>query len=100
MGLNEAEARFMADPEVAAEIAGYLADNRRAVALAELREGIVTQKELGAVLGVSQRRVSAIESAHDLQVSTLNSYLTKLGFTLELIARDEAGNETAIQLAD
>ena len=98
MGIKETTAKLMADPAAKHRVAGYLDDNYEAVALADLREGRVTQAELAHVLGVSQRRVSAIEHAEDLQVSTLGSYIEKLGYRLEMIARGPAGEAIPIRL--
>lgn len=99
MGIKETEAALAADPEAMARIEHLVEDNYRSVALAELRGGRVTQHDVGQVLGVSQRRVSAIERAEDLQVSTLRSYLSCLGLELKLVALDAEGRETPIALA-
>lgn len=98
MGIKQTTDKLMADPGASERIAGYLNDNYNAVALADLREGRVTQAELARALGVSQRRVSAIEHAEDLQVSTLGSYIEKLGYHLEVIARGPRGEAIPIRL--
>ncbi len=98
MGITETRKKLMADPAAATRILGYLDDNNKAVALADLREGRVTQAELAAVLGVSQRRVSAIEHSADVQVSTLSAYLEKLGYDLELCARSATGERIPLTL--
>jgi len=98
MGITETRKKLMADPAAATRILGYLDDNHKAVALADLREGRVTQAELAAVLGVSQRRVSAIEHSADVQVSTLSAYLEKLGYDLELCARSATGERIPLKL--
>jgi len=98
VGIAETQKKLMADPEAAARIRGYLDENHKAVALADLREGRVTQAELAAVLGVSQRRVSAIEHSADVQVSTLTAYLEKLGYGLELCARSASGELIPLHL--
>jgi transcriptional regulator with XRE-family HTH domain len=100
MGIQETRKRLMADPASARRIHAHLAANHRAVALHDLREGRVTQTELAGVLGVSQRRVSAIENSVDVQVSTLRKYMETLGFTLEICARDSSGNSIPVELAN
>jgi transcriptional regulator with XRE-family HTH domain len=96
--MKEVRERLMTDPAAAARIADHLAENYKAVALADLREGRVTQAELAKVLGVSQRRVSAIERSSDVQVSTLKAYLAKLGYELVLTARGPGGQAIPLKL--
>ena len=98
MGLEEIRKRLEADPEAAARIERYFREDAEAVALADLRRGVVTQAELADVLGVSQRRVSAIEHARDVQVSTLREYLEKLGYGLELTALSSTGEHIPLTL--
>jgi hypothetical protein len=98
MGLKETKKRLMADPAAAARIRGEVAEAHRSVALADLRAGHVTQAEVASVLGVSQRRVSAIEHSDDVQISTLRAYLETLGYTLELIARSQEGELIQLQV--
>lgn len=60
---------------------------KREMELAELRESLnVTQKELAAVLDVTQGNVSRIERRDDVYLSTLSSYLAALGGRLEVSA--------------
>ncbi len=55
-----------------------------AIRLRELREARgLSQTELARRLGVSQKRVSAIERAHDLNLSTLQRYVSALGGQLK-----------------
>jgi transcriptional regulator with XRE-family HTH domain len=98
MSLKETKKRLMADPEAAARIRAGVVEAHRAVALADLREGHVTQSEVASVLGISQRRVSAIEHSNDVQISTLRSYLESLGYQLELVARSEEGERIPLQI--
>ena len=98
MSLKEVEKRLMADPEAARRIRAEVAEAHRAVALADLRAGHVTQAEVASVLGVSQRRVSAIEHSDDVQISTLRAYLESLGYTLQLVARGEDGEQILLQV--
>ncbi len=46
----------------------------------------LTQTEVAARMGVSQRRISAIENGEDLQLSTLSRYLRALEMDLEVFA--------------
>jgi transcriptional regulator with XRE-family HTH domain len=57
----------------------------------------VTQADVAQVLGVSQRRVSAIENAHDVYLSTLRSYVETLGYTLEITA-EKAGERIPLRI--
>jgi DNA-binding XRE family transcriptional regulator len=60
---------------------------RDAMSLAELRnERGVTQTDLAGGLGVTQKRVSQIESADNVYLSTLRDYVHELGGELELSA--------------
>ena len=100
MGIKETRARLLADPETADRIRGYVRQNHEAVALAELRQGKVTQAELARVLGVSQRRVSAIEHSPDIQLSTLRAYLEKLGFGMEIAALSATGERIPLRVGE
>ncbi len=76
-----------ADPVRRVEIETYKRAIRDAMALAELRaQQGVTQKELAAVLGVSQANISRIEHEEDLYLSTLRGYAEALGGRLEVNA--------------
>jgi len=97
MSFKDTKKRLMADPATAARINDEVARAHRAVALADLRAGHVTQADVAKVLGVSQRRVSAIENAPDVQISTLRSYVETLGYKLEIIA-EKAGERIPIEL--
>lgn len=100
MSLKETERRLKANPETRARIEAAKAELEREVALHELRAGRVTQAELAYEMGVSQRRVSAIEHSEDVQISTLRTYLGHMGFDLELVAksRRDANERIPIQL--
>jgi transcriptional regulator with XRE-family HTH domain len=99
MGIQETRKKLMDDPAAAKRIREHLLANHRAVALHELRQGRVTQAELAGVMGISQRRVSAIESARDPRISTLSKYMETLGYTLEISARDPSGKSIPVELA-
>lgn len=96
MGLNETRRRLMAEPESAARIKGYAIENQVVANLAALRHGRATQKEVAELLGVSQRRVSAIERSEDLQLSTIRGYLAALGLELDIAARTPDGERIEI----
>jgi DNA-binding XRE family transcriptional regulator len=89
MSLKETKKRLMANPVTAARIGVEVAKAHQAVALADLRAGVVTQADVAQILGVSQRRVCAIENAQDVYLSTLRSYVETLGYTLEITAERE-----------
>ncbi len=58
-----------------------------AMSLAEVRGGRGrTQVEVAAGLGLSQKRVSQIEQADNVYLSTLQAYVEELGGHLELVA--------------
>lgn len=62
------------------------------VPLAEVRDRFKrTQQDVAYSMGVSQARVSSIERADDLNVSTLDAYISSLGGRLTLLA--EFGDE-------
>ncbi len=67
---------------VEAKVSGYL--------LRQLRKGQgLSQAQLAERMGVSQRRVSAIERGKidRSEIATIRSYVTALGGELELVAR-------------
>jgi len=86
MSLKETNERMLASPLTARRIALEVAKAHQAVALADLRAGVITQADVAQILGVSQRRVSAIENASDVYLSTLRSYVETLGYKLEISA--------------
>ena len=67
---------------VEAKIKGYELQQARKACL-------MTQKEVAAKMGVSQKRVSDLEngSIDVMQVETLRRYITSLGGTLEITAK-------------
>jgi transcriptional regulator with XRE-family HTH domain len=96
MSFKETRDRLMSDPEARQRIEQHLAEDYRAVTLADLRQGIVTQDELARVLGVSQRRVSAIETADDIKVSTLRRYVEHLGMSIDIVVTTQAGEKVML----
>jgi predicted XRE-type DNA-binding protein len=98
VGTKDKIEKPMADPEAAARLDGYLKADYEPVALADLRQGQVTQADLASVMGVSQRRVSAIENTANPGVDTLRAYMSKLGYELVLRARSSAGKKIPVRL--
>jgi transcriptional regulator with XRE-family HTH domain len=95
----EREAEILRDPErrarIASEAAAILAANR----LARLREQAgLTQTAVARILGISQSRVSKLERAEDLNISTLERYVAALGGELHVDAR--IGDEVIEMTAD
>ncbi|WP_323842577.1 MULTISPECIES: helix-turn-helix domain-containing protein [unclassified Moraxella] len=56
-----------------------------AIRLAELRKNAkLSQKELAEKIGISQSAISQLESSGNVQLDTLNKYVTALGGKLRL----------------
>jgi predicted transcriptional regulator len=90
---EEISAELRRDPKHRAAIEREKAAIHGALHLHRLREeAAISQAELAKRLGVSQSRVSAIERAEDLNLSTLQRYVAALGGRLE--ARAVIGDET------
>lgn len=72
-------------PERVAEIANEL---RLAVALTALRnQAGMSQRDVAALLGVSQARVASIEKSRNVTVEVLEKYVQAVGGQLEITAR-------------
>jgi transcriptional regulator with XRE-family HTH domain len=87
MGYNEIAEELLSDPRHRADIerekAAILAVNK----LARLREQAgLSQTDVARALGMTQARVSKIERAEELQLSTLQRYIEALGGRLEVRA--------------
>lgn len=85
---KEREAEILRDParraRISSETAAILAANR----LARLREQAgMTQTDVARILGITQSRVSRLERAEDLNISTLERYVAALGGELHVDAR-------------
>lgn len=85
---KQREAEILSDPKrrarIEAETAAILAANR----LARLRERAgLTQTDVARILGITQSRVSRLERAEDLNLSTLERYVAALGGELHVDAR-------------
>lgn len=84
---NEIEEELLSHPrhraDIERETAAILAANK----LATLRERTgLSQTDVARTLGVSQARVSRIERAEEVQLSTLQRYVEALGGRLEVKA--------------
>lgn len=85
---RELEREALADPKRRANIEREKALLLGAVRLHELRKAQgLTQAEVAERLGVTQKRVSAIERAEDLNLSTLQRYVAALGGRLQADVR-------------
>lgn len=84
---------LLSDPrhrdDIEREKAAILAAN----SLARLREQMgLTQTAVAEILGISQARVSRLERAEDVQLSTLQRYVAALGGHLEVRAVFKRGD--------
>ncbi len=78
-------AKIEADPVRRARVGERKRAIEDALVLADLRsQAGVTQREMAQALNVSQSRVSKIEHAEDLYLSTLRNYVEALGSHLEI----------------
>ena len=98
MGTKDKIEKLMSDPEAAARVHAYLKADYEAVALADLCQRQVPQADLATLMGVSPRRVSAIENTSNPRVDTLRAYTSKLGYELVLRARSSTGEEIPVRL--
>ncbi len=88
--LDDVLAQRPIDPEVLAGEVSAVEAQMSGYLLRQLRKGQgLSQEQLAERMGVSQRRVSAIERGNvdKSEVATLRSYVTALGGELELVAR-------------
>lgn len=80
-------AKIEADPVRRARIAERKRAFEDSLLLADLHGQMeVTQREIAQALNISQSRVSKIEHAEDLYLSTLRNYVEALGGHLEINA--------------
>jgi transcriptional regulator with XRE-family HTH domain len=81
---RDLEREALPDPKRRANVEREKALLLGAIRLHELRVARgLSQTELAKRLGVTQKRVSAIERAHDLNISTLQRYVGALGGRLQ-----------------
>ncbi len=88
--LDDVLAQRPIDPEVLAGEVSAVEAQMSGYLLRQLRKGQgLSQEQLAERMGVSQRRVSAIErgKVDRSEVATIRSYVTALGGELELVAR-------------
>lgn len=77
----------VSDPERRARIEQMRRAMEDAVRLAEIREQRqASQQQMAGRLGISQARISQIEHANDLYLSTLTEYVEGLGGQLKIAA--------------
>lgn len=87
-GMEALEARVLAKPGAAARVAEIANEFRLAVALTALREQAgMSQRDVAALLGVSQARVQSIEKSRNVTVEVLEKYVQAVGGQLEITAR-------------
>ena len=60
----------------------------------------MTQKEVAAVLGISQPGLSKIENQDDMHIGTLSKLIEAMGGTLEIIAHLPQGDCRLTQFGD
>ena len=60
----------------------------------------MTQKEVAAILGISQPGLSKIETQEDMQIGTLSKLIEAMGGTLEIIAHLPQGDCRLTQFGD
>ena len=84
---REIQRKGESSPEREARVAEYRRAVDDAIKIADLRRNQgKTQAELAAALGISQTRVSQIESTGNPYLATLRSYVEALGGELEVRA--------------
>ena len=86
--LAQVEREITADPKRRHQVKRHKAAMRAAMRLSEMRERTgASQAELADKLGVTQSRISSLERAEDLQLSTLSRYIEALGGELVVTAK-------------
>ena len=88
--LDDVLAQRPIDPEVLAGEVSAVEAQMSGYLLRQLRKGQgLSQEQLAERMGVSQRRVSAIErgKVDRSEIATIRAYVTALGGELELVAR-------------
>lgn len=60
----------------------------QSIELAKLRRTVaLKQTELAALMGVSQANISKVESGKDIQLSTLQNYVSALGGEISIVVK-------------
>ena len=84
---SELHEKVIARPGASERLAALREETVAEIGLNELRKTLErSQVDLAAMLEVTQSAVSQLERAQDIRLSTLRSYLEKLGARLELVA--------------
>ncbi|MDP9165114.1 MAG: helix-turn-helix domain-containing protein [Actinomycetota bacterium] len=87
-GLDALEKRVLARPGAPERVAEIAKELRLAVALTKLREQAgLSQRDVAALLGISQARVASIEKSRNVTVDVLDRYVQAVGGQLEITAR-------------
>jgi predicted transcriptional regulator len=82
------EKKVLSRPGAADRVAEVANELRLAVALTGLREQAgLSQRDVAALLGVSQARVASIEKSRNVTVEVLEKYVHAVGGELEITAR-------------
>jgi DNA-binding XRE family transcriptional regulator len=101
---NKLHEKVIARPGAAERLAALRDDTLAEIGLYELRKALErSQTDLAALLDISQSAVSQLERGQDIKLSTLRSYLEKLGARLELFAvfeEDDDEVEVPIRIGD
>jgi DNA-binding XRE family transcriptional regulator len=92
--------QVMARPGAAKRLAALHEETLTEMGLYELRRALErSQADLAAALGISQSAVSQLERGDDIKVSTLSSYIARLGGSLQLVAVfDDGDTETEVPI--
>jgi HTH-type transcriptional regulator / antitoxin HigA len=97
MSIKDWEAKVLARPGAGARIAEIEKELRLAVALTALRESAgKSQRQVAALLGVSQPRVAAIERARNITIDVVEKYVQALGGTLEITVSQRGDGSTGL----
>lgn len=87
-GMESLEKRVLARPGAPERVAEIANELRLAVALTAMREQAgLSQRQVAALLGVSQARVASIEKSRNVTVEVLEKYVHAVGGQLEITAR-------------
>ncbi|MDP9165546.1 MAG: helix-turn-helix domain-containing protein [Actinomycetota bacterium] len=87
-GMDALEKRVLSRPGAAERVAEIANELRLAVALTKLREQAgLSQRDVAALLGISQARVASIEKSRNVTVDVLDRYVQAVGGQLEITAR-------------
>lgn len=78
--------------ELQQQIAERATKLKQAYQLSQLRQQAdISQKELAQKMGVSQANISKVENGNDIQLSTLQRYITALGGKINITAQMPSG---------